>query len=182
VSRIHVVTLPRLRRALQRVSRELTSHGFLDEKLDEVEVYLVPFGTCYGWKWNERFGHISIPAISLDRLKDRLVGAYTALIDVLRHEYGHAVADTHPGLIRSRLFRRAFFAHYDNVAPFDYEPDFHFTRYGSSCAMEDFADAFMLFLKHKGRLPAAHSTQAKRRKWSFIRKLGRAIGQGKGRW
>jgi hypothetical protein len=40
VSRIHVVTLARLNRALARVVRELERHGFWDEALEDVDVFL----------------------------------------------------------------------------------------------------------------------------------------------
>ena len=59
--------------------------------------------TAFGWQWYRGSGNICIPAISLSRLAEKLSGSpTTGLMDILRHEYAHAVAHCYPGLIRSK--------------------------------------------------------------------------------
>jgi hypothetical protein len=179
-----VVDLPQLNRALSRVQNELSRHGFFDERLAEVEVFLVPLALgAYGWQWYGTTGEIDIPAISLAKLHDHLVGTYFSLADVLRHEYGHALADTHRGLFRSRQFRDAFHASHDDArTAFEYDPYFHVSDYAATNASEDFAETFMLYLRHSGRLPPCHATRPKIKKWRFIEELSRAIARSQRRW
>lgn len=90
------------------VAAELDALDFYDD-LEDVDVYLVSFGSAYGWQYYGSSGDIHIPCVSAVRLGDLLFGrACTSLRDVLRHEYAHAVADLHRGLIRSRRFTEAF--------------------------------------------------------------------------
>jgi len=131
--KIHVVTMARLNRALDRVVPELDRHGFWDERVEGLDVYLVPIGAPYGWQYFGRSGEIGIPSVSLCKLLDWWQGNYIALADVLRHEYGHAVADTHRGLINSRQFIEAFGASHIADVEWDYDPFFHLTPYASSC-------------------------------------------------
>jgi hypothetical protein len=169
--KITIVTMIRLNRALSRVVRELEHHGLWDEKLQEVDVYLVPVGLCYGWQMYRSSGEICVPAVSFTRVHDWISGDYVSLADLLRHEYGHALADTHRGLIRSREFRRAFGTHHNDADEWEYDPQLHVSAYAASCAAEDFAETFMLFLRYNGKLPTWHSTPAIRAKWRFIRRL-----------
>jgi hypothetical protein len=102
--------------------------------------------------------------------------------DILRHEYGHALANIYKGLIRSRAFSRVFGASYDNEIAFDYHADFHVTRYAATNASEDFAETFMLYLKFGGELPAHLDTPPIRRKWRFIARFSAGIRNGRTRW
>lgn len=180
---MHIVTITRLNRAVARVQTELDRHGFWDEPLADIDVYLVPFGgDCYGWQAYGGGGDISIPALSLAKLADWWHGNYTSLADVLRHEYGHAVADTHRGLIRSRRFTNAFDASHEAAIEWTFDPEVHVTRYAAEDPSEDFAETFMAYLKDDGRLPAHLDTPAIRTKWRFIRTLGHAIQAGGRRW
>ena len=182
MSKIHAVTLPRLNRALGRVNDELHAQGLWNEKLERIDVYLVPFGFAYGWQWYGSTGDIGIPAISLAKLRDWLSGSYFSLADVLRHEYAHALADTHRGLIRSRRFTRAFKASHENLQPFVYDPELHVSPYAATCAAEDFAEVFMLYLRHGACLPGRLDTPAIRRKWRFVKALCGAIKRVRTRW
>ena len=184
MARIYLVTLRRLNRALAKVISELDDHGLWDDRLSKIDVYLVPIGgLAYGWCWYGASGDICIPAVGVARLSHYICGSYVGLADVLRHEYAHALAHTHRGLLRSQCFREAFGASHDsNCSPCAYDCRFHFTEYGATDASEDFAEAFMLYLRHKGRLPKGHDTKAKRAKWRFIKDLGRVISQGRLRW
>jgi hypothetical protein len=176
------VTMKRLNRALATVVDELERHGFYDDKLERVDVYLTYVGGPYGWQHYATSGGIDIPSVSMERILDLFRGGYTTLTDVLRHEFGHAVADTHRGLIRSRQFSEAYGAAHESKDEWEYDPDFHVSEYAATSVSEDFAEIFMLYLKHKGRLPNRYSTPYIRPKWRFVRALAAAIRRGKARW
>ncbi len=180
---MHIVSLTRLNRAVWDVQGELQRHGFFDQKLAAVEVYLSWCGYAYGWCWYGTSGNIHIPAVSLGKLFDRFMGApRTTLRDVLRHEYGHALAHTHRALFCSVPFKRAFGTHHDADVRWDYAPDRHVTPYAATSPSEDFAEVFMLYLRHNGELPERFDTWRVRRKWRFIRDLGTAVKRGQRRW
>ena len=181
MGKVHVVTLQRLNRALAAVVPELDRHGFWSDRVEAIEVRLATIGAAYGWKWSGP-GHITIPALSTAKLRDWYRGSYTSLADVLRHEYGHAVADTHRALVRSSRFRGAFDAAHDSDQEFEVDADVHFTEYGASSPAEDFAETFMVYLRHQGKLPPHHDTPAKRARWRFVGSLGRAVRAGRRRW
>ena len=86
-----------LNRALARVIGELDLHGVWNDRMFAVDVHLVPGGSAYGYYHYGGTGRIAIPMLSLIRFVDLYHGEYTSLADVLRHEYGHALADTHRG-------------------------------------------------------------------------------------
>jgi hypothetical protein len=179
-----IVTLARLNWALRQVVEELERHGLWDEQLDRINVYLVPWSwACYGWQHYGSTGDICIPSISVARLADRIRGHELPLTDILRHEYGHALAYISRRLFRSSWFRQAFGAsHEKERASFVYDPRFHVSPYAAINASEDFAETFVLFLRHRGRLPAAHRTPAKQAKWTFIRNVCSALRRGQKSW
>lgn len=179
---MNIITLKRLNKGLFQVQSELERAGFYDEALQKVDVFLVPFGKAYGWQYYGTTGEIHIPAISFSKLKDVWNGNYTSLRDVLRHEYGHAVADTHRGLMRSLQFTRAFGASQGASIEWEFDPEFHVSEYAATSPLEDFAETFMFFLRHGGKLPSSLRTPAIQAKWTFIRKLGSTIRSGKRRW
>ena len=99
-----------------------------------------------------------------------------SLQDVLRHEYGHAVADLYPRLIRSWRFRWAFGGRYHDEQPAsDYHPKKHVTEYAATLPMEDFSEVFTYYVKHNGTLPRHFNTAAIRRKWKYVARLVRII-------
>jgi hypothetical protein len=181
-NRMLLVTLTRLNRALVKVITELDRHGLWDDCLKKVEVYLAPVGLAYGWCWTGDGGHIAIPAVSGARLWEYFQTSYTSLADVLRHEYGHAFADTHRCLIRSAQFRRAFGAPYDSPKKSAYDPLSYVTEYAASKSSEDFAESFTVYLKHGGRVPRCYSAPAVEAKLAFVRRLCGAMRCGKARW
>lgn len=179
---MNVVTFSRLERANLAVTDELWKLGFYDERLQQVDVCLGLVHGAYGWQSYGGSGDIYIPAISLSKLGDLLDGSYTSLRDVLRHEYGHALADTHRGLIRSSKFKAAFGASHSWDFSLEYDPECHVTSYAADSPAEDFAEVFMLYVKCKGSLPKRLNTSAIRKKWQFIQKLRGAIAAGSRKW
>ena len=63
-----VITMNRLNRAVATTQNELDSHGIWTERLAEIDVYLVPAGTAFGYQMLGGSGNIYIPRISLSRL------------------------------------------------------------------------------------------------------------------
>ena len=182
MSKIHIITRARLNRATQKVAGELNRHGIWNDRLREVPVMLVPVGVAYGWHWYGGSGEICIPRISLLKLHDFFTGSYTSLADVLRHEFGHAVADTHRGLFRSRHFTTAFGRTHESNDRSEYAPAIHISRYAATNSGEDFAENFMHYIRCQGNLPPKYATPAIRRKWQFIHALCRAIESGWAHW
>jgi hypothetical protein len=177
-----IVTLKRLNKAFFQIQTELEQLGFYDERLEAVDVYLVTFGSAYGWHYYGTSGDINIPAISFGRILDLFGRPYKSLRDILRHEFAHAVADTHRGLIRSSRFSDAFGASHESSIEWEFDPDCHLTQYAATCPSEDFAETFMFYVRHRGVLPVTRRTPAISRKWSYIHSLGNAIARGQRRW
>jgi hypothetical protein len=179
---MHIVTLPRLKRALSSVINELTSFGFFDDKLSEIQVLLGTFGLAHGWQNYGSGGEITIPAISTSRLAQIFGWQTCCLTDVLRHEYAHAIADTHRGLFHSTVFANAFGNSHSSAQKFEYDPYYFVSEYAAKNTSESFAEVFMYFLKYKGNLSAIFDPPPIRRQWHFIKRLSTAMKQGKSRW
>ena len=177
-----IITQKRLDQANYAVTCELVSHGFYDNHVEAVDTRLVLFGSAYGWHWYGSTGEINIPCVSLSRLSHLWNGGYTSLHDVLRHEFAHAIADTHRGLLRSSHFTDAFGAAHHWDFEWEFDPEHHVSEYAATAPAEDFAETFMLYIRHKGVLPARHATEPIKRKWRFIRRLSGAITKGRRRW
>lgn len=178
-----IITLARLNSALAQVQTELERDGFWNERLADIDVYLTWFSGNYGTQdyWNT--GVIEIPAISLSRLSEMWPGsARKTLRDILRHEYGHAVAFVNPSLIRSRKFCVSFGTPHDSEIAGEYREGEFVSSYAANDSSEDFAETFMLYLKHKGVLPRRFDTPTIRGKWKFIKDLQQQIRRGKRRW
>ncbi len=191
----HTVTFPQLASATRQVQNELQRAGLWNEgnRLLKVDVSLLPtlVSRIAGGKNVLGFvhmgdpgifkllgiqpGHIYIPAKvpgegwSVLWGKDNPRGS---LRDVLRHEYGHALAYQYPELvIDSPAFKTAFGGHHDDDTPVA-GPDHHFVSvYAQKEPREDFAETFMFYLRHKQILPAKHANRVIAKKWRFIEKL-----------
>lgn len=179
--RTHFVSRVCLSRASLKVAAELACHGIWSQRLQAVPVKLVPVGTAYGWHCYHCVGEICVPRVSLAKLRDLLSGSYTGVADVVRHEYGHALHNSHRGLFRSRRFSEAFGRAHDSTVHEDYNPALHVSPYAATAACEDFAETFMFYLRRKGKVPI-QSTPALSMKWHFIGELCRAIQCGQTRW
>ena len=180
--RMYIINQTRLKAANDAVICELDQLGVYDAWMQGVETHLVTFGVAYGWQYYGGTGHINIPRVSLSRLSDWLAGPSMPLRAVLRHEFGHALADMHRGLFRSRRFSDVFGAAHDSDCEWEYDPEHHITEYAASDPSEDFAEVFRFYLRHKGRLPRRMATAPIRRKWRFIDELRKAISNGDRRW
>ena len=104
-----------------------------------------------------------------------------SLRDVVRHEYGHAVEYHYPMLAtRSKRFKNAFSGPYRG----DYYNDSHMyvTSYAAEQQTEDFAETFMFFVRHGGKLPSQQNTPHIKRKWNFIAELCEVINSGAAKW
>lgn len=143
---------------------------------DEGNIYIpAHLGTLYRLK-------AMAPKRVLSILGD-LFEARTSLRDVIRHEYGHAVAHYYPGLIqKSSRFKEVFGGNYWAKAHSRSEHDEFVSEYASTMPMEDFAETFMVYLRHRGELPTRFRVPAIRKKWSFIRDLGKAVRGGRISW
>jgi hypothetical protein len=177
-----VVTFGELERANDQTIDELENFGFYDEQMVRIEVYLALAGDAFGWQNYGGDGHINIPALSLARLSALVGYEKASLRDVLRHEYAHAVADTHRGLMRSRKFSTAFGRSHGSEQNSEYDKSVHITPYSAANPGEDFAEVFMKFLKHSGKVPQRFRKPAIERKWGFVMELASAVRAGKRRW
>ena len=153
--------------AYNEVRDDLIELGILwrGSKLDKVQCFyepIAPYSAITG-----RMGYfdfddhqIHFPSIYLPfGWLTGSVGEKESAPDVIRHEFGHALADRYPtALKKGGLFREAFGGVYSDKPAPDIDPanwEFDFvTQYATSATQEDFAETFMLFVKHKGKLPA----------------------------
>ena len=163
-----ILTISQLNRALYDVRNELEVLGLYDIPMADVEVFLVPLGDYFGQQWMGG-GPIEIPMVSTSRIKELINGgSSTSLRDVIRHEYGHAFADTHRKLIRAKPFADAYDAPHFSEVEWVYDPKIHVSEYAATSPMEDFAETFMEYLWRKGRLPKKWDTPNIKPKWQYI--------------
>ena len=177
-------------RAYNKVRKELEKLGVLwdGSKLDEVECLYELFNPCglVGYIGFYEFikvgdGNIHFPPVynGLD-LGLRWTDKYS-VSDVLRHEFGHALADRYPKVLRDGdLFKKAFGGSYGGRSAKGTDPDDWEGRcvsaYAASATQEDFAETFMLYMKHKGKIPARFAKKsAIRKKWKAVEKIVRRV-------
>lgn len=183
-----IITLKDLAEALEVTLGELHRHGFLTDRVLRTKVHLVraSWRRC-GWQECSGTGDILIPAVVGQEVLAQIVhgGRISGtLTNTLRHEYGHAVAYHHPGLIRSRRFREAFGGPHESVAiPGQYyDPRVFVTEYAYTNPCEDFAEIFAAFLAAGGKIASEINTRAIRRKWVFVGAMGGVLVSGRRRW
>ena len=108
------------------------------------------------------------------------IDKYSA-IDVLRHEFGHALADRYPQVLRDGdLFKKAFGGpHGVRPAKGTDKDDWEgrcVTGYAATATREDFAETFMFFVKQKGKIPARFAKKpAIRKKWKAVGEIVRRV-------
>ena len=95
-----------------------------------------------------------------------------SLRDVIRHEYGHALAHYFPELIEhSKSFEKVFGGNYYSYVPTQMNRAAFISEYASTMPMEDFAETFMVFVKRKGIIPTNIINKNLLAKWKFIADL-----------
>ena len=181
------VSFAELEKAFNRVRREQEGLGLLFEgsRLDKVDCYyeglsLGGLAGCVGimgfYNPNKGDKAIHIPAVFPAGLFPWWDGR--EILDVIRHEFGHALADRFGKLFRGGIFKEAFGANYGEKKVFDGEDwsDEHVSEYASSMTQEDFAETFMLYLKHKGRMPVRYrGKRVVAKKWKAVARIVRSI-------
>ena len=169
-------------RAFNKVRKELEKLGVLwyGSKLDTVGCIHDPIPLECIWRgaeglWKEKLNAIVFPMFYLAG------GEKDPCIDIFRHEFGHALADRYPQALRDGdLFKKAFGGPYGVRPAKGSDPDDWEGRCVSSYAAEqtreDFAETFMFFLKHKGKIPAKFAKKpAIRKKWKAVAKIIRRV-------
>ena len=164
--------------ACRDVRSELRQHGCWSDRLSAVSVRQTLVGFAYGWQYYKGCGDIIIPKFSFVRLWGSWRGNTVPLRDVLRHEYGHAVADMHRSLVKGDGFRDAFGGAHDSQKWLEYDIDSHVSVYASLSICEDFAEVFMYYIKYKGRLPRVFSTPVIAMKWKYIETICQRLKGG----
>ncbi len=178
-------------RAYNKVRMELWKLGILwdGSKLERVPCVYDPFaplaalGGTMGWydpkkgrQWIE-FPSVYLPIQSLWRD----LGAKANAPDVFRHEFAHAIADFYPGaVLRGGTFRAAFGgacgaepAERRGVPGWE---ERYVSEYATKSTEEDFAETFMLFVKHKGKIPARFARRpAIRKKWKAVAEIVKRV-------
>lgn len=173
-------------RAFNKVRRELQGFNllFAGSRLDGVDCYYERFslGALYGLVGAMGFYDfedqcIHIPAFYPAGLFPEWYGERQTL-DVLRHEFGHALADKYRKFFRGGIFKEAFGASYGEKKVFeggDWKNEY-VTEYASTMTQEDFAETFMLYMKYKGKMPARfRGKRAIEKKWKTVGRIIREI-------
>lgn len=179
-----------LTRAFNRVRRELSSMGILFDgsRLDGVECYLacLPRNVFNREEWGcylaQGFcdcGVIFVPNVDFAAFN----GGRRILADVLRHEFGHALVDLYGkslGEDFTVLFAKAFGGPYGaRLRPKKEQASWegkYVSAYAATATREDFAETFMLFMKHKGKMPARFcGKRAVEMKWNAVAKIVKSI-------
>ena len=144
----------------------------------EVRVWLRPFATtCFGWQDYGSTGDIHIPAVAGPRLLAKFgFNEGCTLRQLLRHEWAHALAHHHQDLVINREFKLAFDGPHDHGETVrEYCSTQHISPYAATQPMEDFAENFMHFVKHRDVLPAKWQTTHIEKRWRFVLGLSNAF-------
>jgi hypothetical protein len=168
-----------LDRARSDVLRELSHAGLLTERIARVQVVrpLVHLGRRVGSYEMGGAGVISVPALTLGRFWEYARRTtWTALRDVLRHEYAHALADHHPDVVKHAEFRKCFGGGYHQENPAGHhDAASHASEYAASSPSEDFAETVMMYLKRGGDLDGFQSRPIVRAKLNFVARIARRL-------
>ena len=109
-------------------------------------------------------------------------GRQAAIADVFRHEFGHALADLYPrALSKGGLFRASFGGTYGPTPAEERGvegwKERYVSEYATSATQEDFAETFMLFVKHKGKMPAQFKGKPVIvKKWKAVAEIVKRVG------
>ena len=169
----------RLKSAFYKVRSELRNMGLLTDgsKLDNVKIIRETFsydglggmfGGVYGF-YHFDDQNIHIPTIRTAPLDPRYPVRY--MVDILRHEFGHALSDKYSYFFSDEVFVSAF----GNVCGMykvakEGDKDNYVSDYARTNTSEDFAETFMLYMKYKGKLPKEFARRkAIKAKWAAVK-------------
>ena len=172
--------------AFNKVRNELEKLGLLVDgsSLDSVECYHERLSVggltgFIGWMgfYDFKDRNIHVPAFYPAGLFPMWYGE-RKMLDVLRHEFGHALADRFKKFFCGGVFKEAFGASYGTKKVFaggDWTNEY-VTEYATTATQEDFAETFMLYMKHKGKMPVRYSgKRAIEKKWKTVGRIIREI-------
>lgn len=176
-------------RAYNKVRMELWNLGVLwdGSKLDGVGctyLTIAPIAALGGYMgfYDPNTKEIEFPSVYLPiAALWRDLGVKANALDVIRHEYGHALADLYPGALKKGgVFRAAFGGAYGEAPAeecvADGWGDRYVSEYATSMTQEDFAETFMLFMKYKGKIPAKYAKKpAIRKKWKTVAEIVKRV-------
>ena len=178
------LSMGEMEKAFNKVRKELEAMDLLFDgsRLDKVDCYHERFsiGALYGLVamgfYNPADQNIHIPAAYppglFPWLQDR------EMRDVIRHEFGHALADKYRKIFRGGIFKEAFGKSYGTWQVFDGDDclDEYVSDYATTNTREDFAETFMLYMKYKGKMPARfRGKRAIVKKWKTVGRIIREI-------
>ena len=171
-------------RAYNKVRMELWKLGVLwdGSKLETVGFIHDPIPLECIWRaaeglWKEELNAIVFPMFYLAG------GEKDSSIDIFRHEFGHALADLYPAALkRGSVFLKAFGGAYGDKPARGTDPDDWegrcVSRYAAKQTQEDFAETFMLFVKHKGKIPAKFAKKPViRKKWKAVAEIVKRVAK-----
>ena len=180
------VSFGALQKAFDKVRKEMEGRGVLFEgsRLDEVNCYHERFSVggltgFIGWMgfYDFKDRNIHVPAFYPAGLFPMWYGE-RKMLDVLRHEFGHALADRFKKFFCGGVFKEAFGASYGTKKVFaggDWTNEY-VTEYATTATQEDFAETFMLYMKYKGKMPARYlGKRAIGKKWKTVGRIIREI-------
>ena len=170
-----------LKSAFYKVRRELREMRLLSDssKLDKVKIVRETFtwdglgemfGGAYGF-YHFDDQNIHIPTIRTAVLDPRY--PERRMVDILRHEFGHALSDKYSHCFNDNVFIEAFGdVCGDSVVAKDGDEDNYVSDYARTNTSEDFAETFMLYMKYKGKLPKEFSRRkAIKAKWAAVKEI-----------
>ena len=180
-------------RAYNKVRMELWRLGVLwdGSKLDGVGyryLTIAPIAALGGYMgfYDPNTRDIEFPSVYLPiAALWRDLGVKANALDVIRHEFGHALADQYPGALKKGgLFRAAFGGAYGEDPAEECVAegwgDRYVSEYATSATQEDFAETFMLFVKHKGKIPAKFAKRSViRKKWKAVAEIVKRVAAAK---
>lgn len=174
--------------AFNKVRRELFKLGMFTDAMDEVEAEWQQFavGALLNIEYFKRCGLGKPNVMGFCTAENRVcipefvLGRDCSILDVMRHEFGHACANAYPEIFASEEFKRAFGNKYGDFAAIDAGKwkEFCVSEYAAESTEEDFAETFMYYLKHKGKIPKAYGGNKHiKLKWKFIERLAGKISR-----
>ena len=177
-------------RAFNKVQKELWKNlGVLwaGSKLDKVgfkHLSVAPIAALSGTMglYQPATKEIEFPSVYLPiQALWRDLGMKANALDVIRHEFGYALADLYPETLKKGgVFRNAFGGTYGEGPAEERGVDGwevrYVSEYATSATQEDFAETFMLFVKHKGKIPAKFAKKpAIAKKWEAVAEICRRV-------